>query len=159
MENKEYYIEIEGQQIPVTEEVYREYKRPVWKENKRKDRQKLCQVSNGRGGLKRCTEDCSKCKHTKEGSVLSLDVRNENGQDVSDDTQDIAEIVAEKILLEELLKVLKELDPKSKRICQLLMDGRSKREIAKTMSIPQSSFEYQFKKLMKYLKERLEKYR
>ena len=57
----------------VSEEVYRAYKRPIWAEHKRNDRQKLCQVSDGKGGLKRCIEDCSKCNHTKEGSVLSLD--------------------------------------------------------------------------------------
>ena len=39
-ENLEYYIEIDGQQIPVTEAVYRAYKRPYWKEKKRQQRQR-----------------------------------------------------------------------------------------------------------------------
>ena len=71
-ETKQYYLTIDGQEVTVTEEVYRAYKRPIWAEHKRNDRQKLCQVSDGKGGLKRCTEDCSKCSHTKEGNVLSL---------------------------------------------------------------------------------------
>lgn len=34
---KEYYIKLsDGQIIPVTEEVYREYKRPQWRETKQK---------------------------------------------------------------------------------------------------------------------------
>lgn len=158
MDNQQRYIEINGQQIPVTEEVYRAYKRPIWAEHKRNDRQKLCQVSDGKGGLKRCTEDCSKCSRTKEGNVLSLDGLEEAGYSVEDRAQDVAEIVAEKVLLEELFKALEELDPNSHRICKLLMEGCSKREIARIMSIPQSSFEYQLKKLMASLRERLENY-
>lgn len=158
MDNQYRYIEINGQQIPVTEDVYRAYKRPIWAEHKRNDRQKLCQVSDGKGGLKRCTEDCSKCSRTKEGNVLSLDGLEEAGYSVEDRAQDVAEIVAEKVLLEELFMALEELDPNSHRICELLMEGHSKREIARIMSIPQSSFEYQFKKLMASLRERLENY-
>lgn len=157
-ETKQYYLTIDGQEVTVTEEVYRAYKRPIWAEHKRNDRQKLCQVSNGKGGLKRCTEDCSKCSRTKEGSVLSLDGLEEAGYSVEDQAQDVAEIVAEKILLEELFMALEELDPNNQRICELLMEGRSKREIARIMSIPQSSFEYQFKKLMASLRDRLEDY-
>ena len=136
--------------------MYRAYKRPIWAEHKRNDRQKLCQVSDGKGGLKRCTEDCSKCSRTKEGSFLSIDGLEEAGYSVEDRSQDVAEIVAEKMLLEELFMALEELDPNSHRICELLMEGRSKREIARLMSIPQSSFEYQFKKLMASLRDRLD---
>lgn len=157
-ETKQYYLTIDGQEVTVSEEVYRAYKRPIWAEHKRNDRQKFCQVSDGKGGLKRCTEDCSKCSRTKEGSYLSLDGLEEAGYSVEDRAQDVAEIVAEKVLLEELFMALKELDPNSHRICKLLMEGCSKREIARIMSIPQSSFEYQFKKLMASLRERLENY-
>lgn len=157
-ETKQYYLTIEGQEVTVTEEVYRAYKRSIWAEHKRNDRQKLCQVSDGKGGLKRCTEDCSKCSRTKEGSFLSIDGLEEAGYSVEDRSQDVAEIVAEKMLLEELFMTLEELDPNSHRICELLMEGRSKREIARLMSIPQSSFEYQFKKLMASLRDRLENY-
>jgi len=157
MDNKNYYIEINGKQIPVTEDVYRAYKRPIWSEHKRNDRQKLCQVSNDKGGVKRCTEDCSKCNYAKEGSILSLDGLEEAGYGVEDRTQDVAEIVAEKMLLQELFRTLEELDPKNKRICELLIKGHSKRAIARLLSISQSSFEYQFKKLMTYLRERLKK--
>lgn len=157
-ETKQYYLTIGGQEVMVSEEVYRAYKRPIWAEHKRNDRQKLCQVSDGKGSLKRCTEDCSKCNHTKQGGILSLDGLEEAGYSVEDSAQDVAEIVAEKMLLEELFKAFKELDPNSHRICELLMEGHSKREIARSLSIPQSSFEYQFKKLMASLRKRLESY-
>ena len=157
-ETKQYYLTTKGEEVAVTEEVYRAFKRPTWAEHKRNDRQKLCRVSDGKGGLKRCTEDCSKCSHKKEGGILSLEGLEEDGFSVNDHAQDVAEIVVEKMLLEELFKIIEELDPNSQRICALLMEGRSKREIARLMSIPQSSFEYQFKKLMASLRERLENY-
>jgi len=51
------YIEIDGQQIPVSEEVYRAYKRQLWAEHKRKEREKRCRDEKGN----RCTRDCSTC--------------------------------------------------------------------------------------------------
>ncbi|WFF73657.1 hypothetical protein [Proteiniclasticum sp. QWL-01] len=68
---------------------------------------------------------------------------------------DVSDIVAGRILLEQLYKILEELDPKSLRVCQLIMEGHSRREIARILDIPQSSFEYQFKKLMEALKSGL----
>ncbi len=151
----EYYITIEGQEITVTEEVYRAYKRPTWAEHKRNDRQKRCQVSDGRGGLKRCRQDCSTCYRTKEGSILTLGELTEKKHVLDTSEIDVSDIVADKILLEQLYKVLDELDPKSLRVCQLIMEGHSRREIARILEIPQSSFEYQFKKLMGTIKASL----
>ena len=149
----EYYITIEGQEVTVTEEVYRAYKRPTWAEHKRNDREKRCQVSDGKGGLKRCMEDCSTCDRVRDGSILKLDDMTEKKHMASE--LDISDIVAGKILLEQLYKVLEEQDPKSLRVCQLIMEGHSRREIARILEIPQSSFEYQFKKLMVTLKSSL----
>lgn len=157
-EVKNYYLIIEGQEVAVTEEVYRAYKRPVWAEHKDNERKKRCRIGNGKGGLKRCTEDCSECKNTKEGSDLSLEGLEEAGYSIEDQSQNVAEEVERKILKEGLLMLLEELGPKSHRICELFMAGYSKREIARRMDIQQSSFEYQFKKLMIYLRERLEKH-
>lgn len=106
-ETKQYYLIIDGQEVTVTEEVYRAYKRPIWAEHKRNDREKLCQVSDGKGSLKRCTDDCSKCNRTREGSVLSVDGLDEAGYSVEDKTQDVLEIVIEKCFLKNFLKSLK----------------------------------------------------
>lgn len=152
----DYYITIEGQEITVTEEVYRAYKRPTWAEHKRNDREKRCQVSDGKGGLKRCLEDCSTCDRVRDGSILTLDEMTEEKHVLGTSEMDVSDIVAGKVLLEQLYKVLEELDPKSLRVCQLIMEGHSRREIARILEVPQSSFEYQFKKLMESLKASLE---
>lgn len=157
--DKQYFIEQDGKQVPVTEEVYRAYKQPLWAEHKRKEREKRCIVSDGKGGTKRCDGDCGKCDRQRTGSVLSLDSFAEDGFEVFDPAQDVAEIVADKLILEELFKALEELDPDSRRICKLISQGASEREIATMFGIRQSTFNYRKNKLMAQLRDRLKNYR
>jgi len=90
------FIKTGGQKFTVTAESYRAYKRPAWAERKRKEREKRCVISNGRGGTKRCTDDCSKCDKQRTGSVLSLDKFIDDGYELAD-TADLAELVADKL--------------------------------------------------------------
>ena len=53
METRQRYIIVDNQPIPVTEEVYHAYMRPVWAEQKRQERAKRCRI----GGV-RCVGDC-----------------------------------------------------------------------------------------------------
>ena len=55
-ETKDYYICIKGEKVPVTEEVYRAYCRPVWAEKKRKEREQRCRNADG----SRCAGDCGR---------------------------------------------------------------------------------------------------
>lgn len=96
------YIPIDKQQIPVTEEVYRAYKRPVWAERKRKEREKRCLGEK----CNRCTGDCSKCNKQQTGSVLSLDSFIEGSGCEPADAVNIAELVKGKLLLEEREKFM-----------------------------------------------------
>jgi RNA polymerase sigma factor (sigma-70 family) len=149
------YIEIDGQQIPVTEDVYRADKRPAWAERKRKEREKRCVISNGRGGTKRCTGDCSKCDKQRTGGVLSMDsLVKESGFEPAD-TVDIAELVADKLLLEELYAALEELDPDNRRIMELFSIGKSEREIAADIGLSQKAINKRKTKLFAQLRERL----
>jgi len=148
------YIPIDGQQIPVTEESYRTYKRPAWAERKRKEREKRCVISNGKGSTKRCTGDCSKCDKQRTGSVLSLDKFTEEGFDVAD-TIDITELVADKLLLEELYIALEELDPDNRRIMELFSIGKSERDIAADIGLSQKAINKRKTKLFAQLREHL----
>ncbi|MDR2655941.1 MAG: hypothetical protein LBC56_07760 [Oscillospiraceae bacterium] len=67
--NAQRFIEIDGEQIPVTEDVYRVFKDPLWAEHKRKERAKRCRDENGF----RCTKDCRICDKAREGRTRSLD--------------------------------------------------------------------------------------
>lgn len=153
------FIEINGQEIPVTEEVYRAYKQPLWAEHKRKEREKRCVISDGKGGTKRCDGDCSKCGKQRSGSILSLDgLADEGGYELSD-AVDIAEFIADKLLLEELFTALDELDPNNRRIMQLFSIGKSEREIAADIGLSQKAVNKRKNKLFTQLYERLKDYR
>ena len=148
------YIAIDGQQITVTEESYRAYKRPAWAERKRKEREKRCVISDGRGGTKRCIDDCSKCDKQRTGSVLSLDKFFDDGFEIAD-TVELAELVADKLLFEELYAALEELDPDNRRIMELFSIGKSEREIAADIGLSQKAINKRKTILFAQLRERL----
>ena len=87
MENKEqkqYYVTVNGQKVPVTEEVYREYVRPVRARQRAEKRNEKCYVRGKRWERVRCTKDCSKCAYASEkgrsaGAPLSLEMFAEQG--------------------------------------------------------------------------------
>lgn len=157
--NKDFYdgawhLTIDNQVIEVTEEVYRAYKQPLWAERKRVEREKRCIISNGKGGIKRCTADCSTCQNQRTGSVLSLDKFTDDGFDVSDDIN-IADILLDKMLLEELYEALQELDPENRLIMELFSIGKSEREISANIGLSQKAINKRKAKLFEQLKERL----
>lgn len=130
MENQR-FIEIDGEQIPVTEEVYRAYKRPLWAEHKRKERAKRCRDENGF----RCTKDCRTCEKFREGSDLSLNKFNEEGYEIADSV-DLAELVADKLLLEQLVAALNDLDPDERSLIKALFyNDRTERDYAAEIGI------------------------
>jgi RNA polymerase sigma factor (sigma-70 family) len=147
---KQRTIEIDGQQIPVIEEVYRAFKRPAWAEHKRQEREKRCRDENGN----RCTKDCRLCDKTREGSVLSLDRFAEQGFEPAEST-DIDELIAEKELLNELYAALDELDPENRRIMDLFKVGMSEREIAADIGLSQKAINKRKTKIFAQLRERL----
>jgi DNA-directed RNA polymerase specialized sigma24 family protein len=135
----QHYIKIDGKKIYVTEEVYRAYKRPAWAEHKRKEREKRCIISDGKGRTKRCTEDCSKCGKQRTGSALSLERFKEEGFEITDRV-DIAELIADKLLLEELYTALKELDPEEHSLIDaLFFKNRTERDYAADIGLKRQS--------------------
>jgi len=156
----ERFIEINGEQIPVTEEVYRAYKQPAWAEHKRKERERRCRDSKGRV----CTQSCRLCDMNrmlddkepikKNSLLLSLDWFQDDGFDQADPA-DIEEILAEKELLTELLSALEELDPDNRRIMELFATGKSEREISADIGLSQKAVNKRKTRLFAQLKDRL----
>lgn len=154
------FIEIDGEQIQVTEEVYRAFKQPAWAEHKRIERERRCRDSKGRV----CTQSCRLCdmnrmigdkEPIKKNSVLlSLERFQEDGYDPKDPV-DVEEIIAEKQLLEELFSALEELDPDNRRIMELFANGMSEREIAADIGLSQKAVNKRKTKLFAQLKDRL----
>lgn len=150
MENPQRFIEIDGQQIPVTEEVYCAYKRPLWAEHKRKEREKRCRDENGN----RCTGNCSDCDKQRTGGVLSLNRFTDEGFEIAD-AFDLTELVADKLFLEVLYSALNELDPDNRRIMELFSVGMSEREIAAKIGLSQKAVNKRKTKLFAQLSKRL----
>ena len=150
MENQQRYIEIDGRQIPVTEEVYQEYKRPAWAEHKRKECEKRCLDERGH----RCTDNCSNCHNQRTGSVLSLEKFIDDGFEVADEV-DVAELIEDKLRLEELYTALNELDPDNRRIIELFSIGKTEREIATDIGLSQKAVNKRKTNLFAQLRERL----
>lgn len=131
---KEYYIKLnDGQVVPVTEEVYREYKRPQWREAKQK-----------------------KVRQMRE---FSLEYMNENGiEHIYSDKQKLVEDIAEdNLMLEMLMKALETLtDDERSLINELYFNEKSERILSKQIDIPQQTINSRkaiiIKKLRKFMK-------
>ena len=147
------YIEIDHERIPVSEEVYRAYKRPIWAEHKRIERSKRCVIAGVR-----CSGDCSTCPHDRTGSTLSLDKFLEYGLEPTDANANVEDIVCDRMILEELFKALEELDPDGRLLCQLIGEGMSERKIAERFGISQVAVTKRKKKLFSYLRDMLGDY-
>ena len=141
--NQPRFIDLDGQQISVSEEVYRAYKRPAWAERKRQDRWSRCRKQDG----SRCDGDCEKCQRQRSGSMLSLEQSREIGYEPADASADVEAIVFNQLLLEQLMRHLDELDSDSRRLCRLIGEGASEREIAAAAGISQSTLNYRKNKL------------
>lgn len=133
------YIRSTKQWVPVTEEVYLEYYRPVWRTQKAA--QKAGQCFCPKSKLWVCDGDCATCEYRAAGNTISLDAPMENGDGdefslkdaLEDPTASFADVLVDRLLLEQLLDELAERDPEGKRICELIMEGSSKAEIADTL--------------------------
>ena len=149
MENQ-CFIEIDGKQIPVTKEVYRAYKRPLWAEHRRKEREKRCRDANGN----RCAGECSQCDKQRTGSVLSLDKLTEDGFDIADPTDFIVLIEDEQVVAA-LYTALDKLGPLDRQIVDLFNAGKSEREIAAVVGMSQKGVNKRKARIFAELREQL----
>jgi len=146
---KQWYIEIDGEQIPVTEDVYRAYKRPLWAEHKRKERAKRCRDENGF----RCTRDCKTCPKLRDGGDLSLDKFSDDGFDIADSI-DMAELVADKLLLEQLVAALDDLEPDERSLIDALFyHDRTEWNYAAEVGISHQAIGKRKKKVLEKLRD------
>ncbi len=119
--SKEYYIGIDGQLIPVTEEVYFAFKRPAWRERKR--------------------------RQVRSGKEQSLDAFADDGFEMSDESAPVDEIVADKLLLDMLFEALSELaDDERFLIDELFYKNRSERDVADSSCVSQQAVNKRKKK-------------
>jgi DNA-directed RNA polymerase specialized sigma24 family protein len=108
---KDYFIVIDGENVPVSEEVYRAFKRPLWAERKR--------------------------RQVRAERELSLEQFAEAGFDVPDENALVDQIVEDKLLLEMLFAALAELTEDERGLIDVLFfDEKSERELSRESGIP-----------------------
>ena len=130
--NKDYYIIIDGEKITVTEEVYRAFKRPVWAERKRR--------------AVRRERECS------------LDALTENGFEAASRDALVDEIVADRLILEQLFAALSELTGDERALIDALyFKEKSEREYAAESGVPHPTVHSRKNAVLKKLKTLLDK--
>ena len=130
----------------VSPEQYEEFDR--WRTNLRKREQyhHRCMCPRSKWWL--CDGMCQDCEFHAPGDTLSLDmpISNEDGDtcspldSVPDTAPLMADVVADKLLLEQLIQRLRELDPEADLILQMLGEEKSDRSIAEELGRPQRTF-------------------
>jgi DNA-directed RNA polymerase specialized sigma24 family protein len=112
--DKEYFIELNGRQIPVSKEVYDAFKRPAWKERKR--------------------------RQVRAEKELSLEAFADAGFEIPSSQALVDEIFEDKLLLDMLSKALSELtDDERFLINELFYQEKSERTVARETGLPQKT--------------------
>lgn len=90
--------------VEVTEEVYTDYMRDIWRREKARERAVRCSL-----GTRRCMDDCSKCVQSRIASEVSLEYLQETLYfDPADDSWPVEKVVIAKIMLEQMIRLVNE---------------------------------------------------
>ncbi len=131
--------------VPVSKPDYDNYYRDINAYRRKQQEHGRCVCPASKRYL--CDMDCWTCRFRKAGDELSLDysITDEDGNekswldDLPDETPSAQSILEERDLLDSLIRKLDELDPDGRRICELLLQDKTEREIAEIMGISQQS--------------------
>ena len=152
--DKEYYVFVEGKKVIVTEEVYRAYYQPVWREERNQRNRWRCRDAHG----VRCTRDCSECQigrlgYGATGNDLSIERMIEDEDPEFATVPDVADMM---IIKDELSGVWKEIDKMSEtcqELIRLITEGYSQRECGQILGLEESDVSHRLKRIRKKLKK------
>lgn len=161
-ESKKVYLPACDEWVDVEDEIYYEYYRPIWAHRKRMQSHGRCACPKGK--LWVCDADCGRCSFSVGGDARSLDFEYDDGEGgaytladtLADESPDVQSIIENRELLDALFRKLDDLDPEGKRICELLLEDKSEREIAMEMGFKsQSSVNHRKRRAFAKLRESL----
>ena len=162
MANKDnrYFIPVDGNPIEVSEEVYKAYYHPIW--NTRYHARKNGECHCTKAQLWKCDGICPGCSFYAAGKKVYVntplggeDDEFTFGDMLADDAPSVESILMDKDLLDALYDELNRLDSDDRRICELIMQGNTEREIAAAMGKRQSTINYRKHKVFSILREAL----
>ena len=147
-EQKQYYVTVKGQKVPVSEEVYRAYVRPVRAQQRTEKRNKRCQVKGERSGLVRCNDNCESCPYALSGKATigmeqSLESLLESGFEIPSGIDLEADLLAAEEKEEQAKKLRSAIDCLTERqqylIREIYFNGKTQKEIAVETGITKQS--------------------
>lgn len=145
------------QLVPVTEEVYRSVTPEIERIRKQMQRSSRCVCPKSK--LWACDADCAVCPYSTCWNTVSFDAPLDDtegltlGDTLVSDEPSPEAIAMDKALLEALYEGFDRLDPDGRRICELIMAGKTEREMAADMGKCQSTINYQKKRILNLLHE------
>ena len=157
MNNKEYFVIIDGEKIIVTEEVYRAYMQPVWREERHTRRKWRCRDAKGI----RCKGDCLHCEISRigngaTGNDLSLERIVEDEDPEFATVPDVADAVIMREQIRNIMDAVSKMDTIDQTIVMMLIDGFTQNECAAALGIAQPNIHKRIYKIRKKLKVFLE---
>lgn len=144
--------------VEITETQYRALYPEIWATQKREQHHHRCMCIKKH--LWECDGDCIGCKYHAAGDTLSLDIPTEDGEVnmydcIPDSSPSMENVIADRLLLDQLFNRLRELDPDADTIIQCWLDDYkiSDRAIAEKLGRPQRTFADQMKKIRTELRK------
>jgi len=131
--DKQRYVPINGEKVYVTEEVYRAYYQPVWREAKQKE--------------------------VREDMECSLDALEEKGGEVASNPTPTDETAFYNLSVDKLYSVLADLTEDERSLIHALyFEGKSERELSKETNVPHPTIHSRKNAILKKLKPLLENF-
>lgn len=160
---KKYIIKVRGEEVEVSEEIYRAYIRPIRAEQRRKRREWKCSKLSKTGGYYvRCNERCETCPYYNAGNsalgnVTSLDNLVDCAVEIEDNEFDLeAKYIEEETQNEEKKKLYKAISNLSENeqiiIKMLFFENKTLSEVAETFKVSHQAISKQKQKILKKLK-------
>ncbi len=162
-QNKRFYLKVKGQEVEVSEAVYRAYIQPIRAERRRKQRAFRCKVKGKKGNLVRCQKDCRECPyalagHNALGNNLSLDRMNDEGVDMEDRRLDVEQNYIAEEDKKELYAAIAQLTPRQKELVQLIyFEGKTQEQVAEILGVAQATISVTLERAIANLKKIIRK--
>lgn len=150
------YLKPKNQWVAVSEEIYREFYRPIWAHQAKARSRGQCKCTLSELWL--CDSECHCCEfRTESAADLSLDAPVNDDEAFIDllesPNSDAGEIACNRILLRELISLMRELDLDGEKIAGLLMRETSVTDMADALGRKRMTFNDQLDRIRSKLKE------
>ncbi len=162
---RQLYVKEIRKWVPVSPELHKEYYREVGAFRRKQQYRGRCCCPRRKWWL--CNTDCLVCEFRTSGWTLSLDAEidvNREGGTVSfaDTIADPRENVEKKIIRNEtyaaLYREMENLTSDDRRICDFIMEGKTKRESARILGLPWTTYGRRHDKTLAGLRSKLKDY-